>query len=208
MLTLTNTAHVAVLSCCVVVVETGDVGLVREGRCAVDSQSNMTMHLNIRSFFFVCIALAPGVAGFYQNYQNHGRSTCFALNMVGFGNQSNRRHQESETKSPPKPVAEKQPTPKPPLNAGELPEDAFSQFPPLSAHQQSTLESAKDALASGDGRTGLPAEVSAAVSGRYTYIHRQQSEGFTVYVEFTTPLVHIIRTSSHSRTCRPVALFH
>lgn len=128
------------------------------------------MHLNMRSFFFVCIALAPGVAGFCQNYQNHGRSACFALNMVGFGNQSNRRQQEpTKTKQPLRPVAEKQPTPKPPLNAGELPEDAFSQFPPLSAHQQSTLQSAKDALASGHGTTGLPAEVSTAVLVR-TYL--------------------------------------
>lgn len=127
----------------------------------VEGESDMVMHLNMQCMIFVFIALAPGVTAFCKN---HGRSTCFALNMVGFGNQSNRRQQEStKTKPPLKSVAEKQTTPKPPLSAGELPEDAFSQFPPLSAQQQSTLQNAKDALASGDCTTGLPAEVSMIV---------------------------------------------
>lgn len=127
------------------------------GRGYKGTTRGMAMHSRMRHIIFVCIALAPGVAAAF--YQTHGSSsnTCFALSMVGFGNQSNRRQQQAATKTkplPPKPVAEA----KPPLTAGELPDDAFSQFPPLSAQQESTLQKAEDALPSGDG-TGLPAEV-------------------------------------------------
>lgn len=127
------------------------------GRGYKGTASDMAMYSRMRNVIFVCIALAPGTTA--ALYQTHRRSsnTCFALNMVGFGNQSNRRQQQEATKIKPqplKPVAES----KPPLTAGELPEDAFSQFPPLSAQQQSTLQKAKDALPPKDG-TGLPAEV-------------------------------------------------
>lgn len=62
----------------------------------------------------------------------------------GFGNQSDRKVSDK--------VAVPSLPPKVPA-VGELPEDSFSQFPPLTPEQQRTLVSAKG------GGPGLPAEV-------------------------------------------------
>lgn len=79
--------------------------------------------------------------------------------MVGFG-QGNNGREARGTKPAAKTAVEKQPTLEPPmLTAGQLPDDAFSQFPPLSAQQQSTLQDAQDVL-DGGGLTGLPSEAS------------------------------------------------
>lgn len=79
--------------------------------------------------------------------------------MVGFG-QSNRRSQDTtKAKTEAKPVGAKASAePKATVAAGDLPEDAFLQFPPLSALQQSTLQRAEDALTA-TGCGALPPEV-------------------------------------------------
>ncbi len=87
------------------------------------------------------------VAAYHSSYHQTKTSSCFGVCMMakGFGNQSNRK------------VSEKVAVPSPPSKVpavGELPEDSFSQFPPLTPEQQRTLVGAK-----GGGGRGLPPEV-------------------------------------------------
>lgn len=111
-----------------------------------------------------CFLLACTVLSLHPTHQSR-HQPCFGLTMmVGFG-QSNRRSQDT-TKAKAaakaagaKPSAESKAT----VAAGDLPEDAFLQFPPLSALQQSTLQRAEDALTA--TRCGaLPPEVSHLAS--------------------------------------------
>lgn len=84
-------------------------------------------------------------------FHHHGVRMMMAK---GFGSQSDRKQQtpvSSKVVVPP-------PTPKSPV-VGDLPEDAFSQFPPLSPEKQKTLVGAQVG-----GGKGLPAEVSPDVS--------------------------------------------
>lgn len=75
----------------------------------------------------------------------------------GFGNQSDRKQKplSSQAVSPP-------PAPKSP-SVGDLPEDDFSQFPPLTPEQQKSLVGARG------GGKGLPAEVRWVDSHREWY---------------------------------------
>lgn len=68
--------------------------------------------------------------------------------MVGFGPRSPRLSVETKQALPEGKV---------PVAAGELPDDAFSRFPPLSAQQLATLQKAED-VDIGQEET-LPAEV-------------------------------------------------
>lgn len=97
------------------------------------------------SVFLVCIALTPGVA-FNPNNQARLRM------QQGFGKQSQSKTPaklKTPAKAPP-PAVPKQT----PVRAGELPEDAFSQFPPLTPEQKQTLQKAR-----GGKATDFPVEV-------------------------------------------------
>lgn len=75
-----------------------------------------------------------------RDYDSLSRKPCFSLNMVGFGSPRQSR-KKSVVKTPVKaaPPVDKAPLPKAPAVAGELPHDAFSQFPPLSPQNQASL---------------------------------------------------------------------
>lgn len=94
-----------------------------------------------------CIVLGQGVTALHD--RNH--HTCLGFSSMhmgggGFGKESKQRM--------PTAVAVPSSTPKQPVaGAGELPDDAFAQFPPLTAEQQSSLRKAKG------GGQGLPQEV-------------------------------------------------
>lgn len=114
----------------------------------------------------VCAMLMPsGVTCAHKHINSCPSATpsqqgtcCFNLMMVGFG-QSNRRA------APKRKTGEKQSLPeeKAAVAAAELPADAFSQFPPLSAQQQRTLKRAEDLK--GDG---FPPEVRILTSAAQT----------------------------------------
>lgn len=95
--------------------------------------------------FMGYVLFGTHVAAYHSN--SHQTTPCFGVCMMakGFGNQSNRKVSDK--------VAVPSPPPKVPA-VGELPEDSFSQFPPLTPEQKRTLVGA-----TGGGR-GLPAEVS------------------------------------------------
>lgn len=75
-----------------------------------------------------------------REYDFFSRKPCFSLNMVGFGSPRQPR-KKSAVKTPVKeaPPVDKTPLPNAPTAAGELPYDAFSQFPPLSPQNQASL---------------------------------------------------------------------
>jgi len=70
----------------------------------------------------------------------------------GFGNQSDRKQRPLSSK-----VVVPPPAPKSP-DVGDLPDDAFSQFPPLTPEQQKSLVGARG------GEKGLPEEVRPDIS--------------------------------------------
>ena len=85
---------------------------------------------------------------------------CFSLNMVGFGpprqaGKSTANKTPVDARSP----VEKTSQPVVPAAAGELPHDAFSQFPPLSPQNQASLQKVD-----GDSNK-LTSEASAASGG-------------------------------------------
>lgn len=122
------------------------------GRCGVDNALLSAMRFS----FVPCVALASGVLAFHPNQQT--RRPCFALNMIarGFGPPKPPGKRTKAAKVPvAQAIAQKPPALKPPVAAGELPDDAFSQFPPLPRDEQDTLRKAD-----GDG-TGFPPEASS-----------------------------------------------
>lgn len=75
-----------------------------------------------------------------RDYDLLSHKPCFSLNMVGFGSPRQSRKKPA-VKTPVKaaPPVDKTPLPNAPTVAGELPHDAFSQFPPLSPQNQASL---------------------------------------------------------------------
>ncbi|CAN0085524.1 unnamed protein product [Ectocarpus sp. 6 AP-2014] len=110
-----------------------------------------------RSVVLACIVLTPGVA-FNPNNQARLRM------QQGFGKQSQSKTPaklKTPAKAPP-PAVPKQT----PVRAGELPEDAFSQFPPLTQEQKQTLEKAP-----GGKATDFPVEVADRIRERHGFEH-------------------------------------
>lgn len=125
------------------------------------------------SVLLACIALTPGVA-FNPNNQARLRM------QQGFGKQAQSKTPaklKTPAKAPP-PAVPKQT----PVRAGELPEDAFSQFPPLTPEQKQTLQKAP-----GGKATDFPVEVREdataaavlAVGGAYLLYAASTSPPFT-----------------------------
>lgn len=99
-----------------------------------------------------CSIFAFSMLGTVVRARNH-ETPCFGWYMMGkgFGNQSNKKPATASV------VSNKVAVPSTPRKipaVGELPEDSFSQFPPLTPEQRSTLVGAKG------GDRGLPTEVS------------------------------------------------
>lgn len=123
-------------------------------------------------------------------------SACFTLNMIGFG-----------PRSPRVGVRTKEPLPEEqvPVAAGELPDDAFSQYPPLSTQQLATLKRAED-IDLGHGET-IPAEVCDIHSEPVQYTtdissvqYRQRSrQQFSTDIEITVHTTHRDRSSRYIR---------
>lgn len=102
----------------------------------------------MRCHVLVYVMLRTAVTAFHY----YDATPCFGVCMMGkgFGNQSNKK--PAPTAVPTNKVASTQ-TAVPAV--GELPEDSFSQFPPLTPEQQRTLVGAKG------GQRGLPTEVKS-----------------------------------------------
>lgn len=98
----------------------------------------------MRHFCFGYVVMVTNVT---MAFQDHGVRMMMAK---GFGNQSDKKPTST-------PVSSKVVVPPPaPKSAavGDLPEDSFSQFPPLTSEQRKTLVGVQR------GGKGLPAEVS------------------------------------------------
>lgn len=128
----------------------------------------------MRCSLMILPALMPGGLAFSLKYRYAPPATTtrpaatFQLMMVGFG-QSNRRAQLSPEAKQQRLVKERTAEETTPVVAGELPEDAFSQFPPLSHQQQSTLKPAPELPKDGGE---LPAEVRVSNCCRAEFMRK------------------------------------
>lgn len=122
---------------------------VRQASCGKDNASEKGLCQKMRCSMLAYVMFGTAVTAFH----NH-ETPCFGVCMMGkgFGKSNNKPSTTAVVVS--NKVAVPSSTPKKSPAVGELPEDSFSQFPPLTLEQQSTLVGAK-----GGGR-GLPTEVS------------------------------------------------
>lgn len=113
-----------------------------------DKASAQGLCRKMRGPFLAYAMLGTVVTAFHKH-----ETPCFGVCMMGkgFGNQSNKKPAASGDSNK---VAVPSSTPPKNPAVGELPEDSFSQFPPLTPEQQSTLVGAKG------GDRGMPTEVS------------------------------------------------